>query len=265
VDQFNLPVPETVREGCAVPFQVRLEIESISQPVTIAVRTGGGACVDTPAAGYGQITWEKTVSTTAAHVATEADTVTVSLQASPGKQAPPVPVFTEGPLAAVSTAYFGSSCPVPGYRSLGAGTVTAQGPGFAPVTASVSPLQRQQVAGLTVYQAALPAGTIESGKFTVAASGGPDVGEFQSSIQIAPEIQITTDLAGTAFCNQPVTINWTGGDPTSWVTVSQVLHAGTYDGYHSWQARVSDGTLTIPAPPGWLCSVLQCDLLASAD
>src|SRR5271157_3923204 len=202
VDQLNVRVPETTREGCAVPFQV--VTDTISQPVTLAVRNGGGPCVDPPTAGYGKITWEKTVSTTAANVVTEADTVTVSLQASPGKQAPPVPVFSEGPLPG-SAVYFGPSCPVPGYRSLGAGTVTVQGPGFAPITTSVAPLQQQQVTGLTVYQAALPTGTIQSGNFTVAAGGGPDVGGFQSSIQIGSEIQITSDLAGIVFCNQPVT------------------------------------------------------------
>ncbi len=69
VDQFNVLVPATVREGCAVPLQ--LGDGTISQPVTVAIHNGGGPCVDPPEAGYGQIMWERTVSTTAANVVTE--------------------------------------------------------------------------------------------------------------------------------------------------------------------------------------------------
>ena len=131
-DQFNVLVPQRVREGCAVPFQVA-EV-SITQPVTIAVRSGGGACVDPPAAGYGEIVWEKLLDSNATGQVTETETVTVSLQSSPGRQPPSQPVYEEG-LSFNSTVYLGPSCPVPGYRSLAAGVVTAQGSGLSPATA----------------------------------------------------------------------------------------------------------------------------------
>jgi uncharacterized protein (TIGR03437 family) len=244
VDQFNLQVPATAREGCAVPFQV--VSGNISQPVTIAIRNGGGQCVDPPEAGYGQVTWERTVNTDASHTVTESDTVTVSLQTSPGKQAPPAPIFTGS--VASSWVYLGPSCPIPGYRSLSAGTVAIQGPGFSPTAASVAPLQQGQVSGLTVYQATLPAGAIQAGSFTVSAGGGADMGAFQSGVHIGAGIQITTDLAGIVFpCNKPVTINWTGGDPNAWVTITKVSHNGIYDAYNPVQARVSAGTAALPA------------------
>ncbi len=250
VDQVNVAVPAGTREGCAVPFQVLAGLYGfISQPVTISVRKGGGTCVDPPMAGYGLITWEKAVSTTAAGVATETDTVTASLLVAPGMQAPsllpPAPVEN-------SYRYFGASCPIPGYRSLGAGTVTVQGPGFGPVPAAASPLQQGQVSGLTMYQAALPAGTIQPGSLSVTASGGADVGAFQSSVQMPPEIRFTTALAGIGFpCNQGVTIRWTGGDPNAWVTVSQLFNpADAYSVQNYSQAvRVSDGALTVNMPP----------------
>lgn len=250
VDQFNVHVPETAREGCAVPFQVATA-DGISQPVTIAVRNGGGPCVDPPTAGYGQITWEKAVSATAANVAMQTETATVSLQASPGMQAPATPVFAEGGTLPNSLVDFGASCPIPGYRSLRAGTVTVQCPGFGPATASVAPLRQGQVSGLTVYQAALPAGTIQSGNFTVAATGGADVGGFQSGVRIGSDIRITTSLAGIVFpCNQPVTINWTGGDSNAWVTVRQIEGTDAASGpISTLQARASDGTITIPHLP----------------
>ena len=102
---------------------------------------------------------------------------------------------------------------------------------------------------MTAYQATLPAGAIQAGSFTVSAAGGADVGAFQSGVQIGAGIQITTDLAGIVFpCNKPVTINWTGGDPNAWVTITKVSHNGIYDAYPiPWQARVSDGMATLPA------------------
>lgn len=251
VDQFNLQVPATTREGCAVPFQV--VSGNISQPVPIAIRNGGGQCVDPPEAGYGQITWEKTVNTDASHTVTESDTVTVSLQTSPGKQAPPAPVFMDSNTTLrslpSSLVYLGPLCPISGYRSLDAGKVAAQGLGFGPAAAPVAPLRQGQVSGLTAYQATLPAGAIQAGSFTVSAAGGADVGAFQSGVQIGAGIQITTDLAGIVFpCNKPVTINWTGGDPNAWVTITKVSHNGIYDAYPiPWQARVSDGMATLPA------------------
>lgn len=244
VDQINVGVPETTREGCAVPFQVLAATDgNISQPVTIAVRQGGGACVDPPVAGYGQITWEKAVNTTAAG-ATETDTVTVSLQAAPGMQAPSL----LPPVLETNVYYFGASCPIPGYRSLDAGTMTVQGPGFGPVTAPVVPLQQGQVSGLTIYQAALPPGSIQPGKLTLTATGGADVGGFQATTEIAPEIQFTTALEGTSFpCYPSVRIGWTGGDPSAWVTVRQVFPSlDAWSSDHAFRARVSDGTISVP-------------------
>jgi uncharacterized protein (TIGR03437 family) len=158
VNQYNLQIPASVREGCAVPVQLVYDsYTNVSQPVTLAIRKGGGPCVDPPAAGYGQITWQETVDTTAAQAVTESDTVTASLQSSPGMQAPAPPIYTEGPLPSYRT-LFGPSCPVPGYRSLLAGTVTAQGPDLTPMPVPAAPFPQGQLGGLSAYQAALPKG-----------------------------------------------------------------------------------------------------------
>ncbi len=168
VDQFNFVLPSTVREGCAVPIQILNE--NISRPVTISIAKGGGPCADPPKAGYGQIFWEKAVTTSATSSARERDTVTVSLQASPGKQPPVPPIYAEGGQTPMSRIYYRAACRISGYRSLGAGTVTTKGPGFGPVVAPVTSLlsgtefddpavfdgpvtayPTAQVSGLTVY------------------------------------------------------------------------------------------------------------------
>jgi len=269
LDQFNFQVPETARQGCAVPLQI--VNGNVSAPVTISIASGGGTCVDPPTQGYGEILWEKTVTTTVGltTTVTENDTLTVSLQASPGRQAPTPPVFSEGGLLPPAFTYYGPSCPIPGYRSLGAGTVTIQGPGLAATPAPATPLQggtilavlplpgngfnpvpafqSGQVSGLTVYQATLPSGTIQQGSFKVSASGGSDVGAFQSTVQIGSPIQIQTALADRLLsAGQSYTITWTGGDSNSWVTVKLVSHEGAYDYYPwAWEARASDESITI--------------------
>jgi uncharacterized protein (TIGR03437 family) len=264
LDQANVQIPTTVREGCAVPLQAAYSTDSegISPPVTIAIRQGGGQCVDPPAAGYGQIVWQKTVNTTAQSVVSETDTMTALLQASPGQQAPPAPVYSDGCPGNVcnetlpsSMTLFGPACPVPGYRGLTAGTVTIQGPGLSPAHVPVVPYQKGQLSGLSAYQATLPTGTVRSGDFTVTASGGAEVGPFQAALKIGADIQIQTPLAGLdVFSNcAPLTINWTGGDPKSWVTVSFVQQvASAYGGYQfvnfAYQTHTSNGTMTIPVP-----------------
>jgi uncharacterized protein (TIGR03437 family) len=258
VDQFNVVVPLGVREGCAVPL--RINSGNISQPVTVAIRTGGGSCVDPPEQGYGQITWQKAENIAASGAVTETDNVTVSLQESPGRQAPPATAY--GPISlsssSVTTGYL-PSCPIPGYRSMDAGTITVQSPAAAPAAVPAAPLQQGQVSGLTVYQATLPAGTIQGGNFTVSATGGADVSAFKSTVPIGAELRFTTDLTSFAVgCASSAKISWTGGDPSAWVTVSTYYHGTNEDSYTPrGQARVSDGYVNV-AGAVYAGSAYQC-------
>jgi uncharacterized protein (TIGR03437 family) len=263
VNQFNVQIPSSVREGCAVPVQLANPgtAAPVSQPLTVAIRNGGGPCTDPPPAGYGWITWQKTVSTTAAQAVSESDAVTVSLQSSPGMRAPVPPVYTEG-----SSPFYvrvsGPACHVPGYRSLDAGAVAAQGPALSPAQAPSAPFAEGKVGGLAAYQVTLPAGTaLQAGRYTVTATGGADVGAFQAAAQFPADIQIQTSLAGApAFVNcAPLTVTWTGGDPNSWVTVwlfqpyGDSTNTGAFGTYEhlsfSQRVRTSDGTASL-SPPG---------------
>ncbi|MFB3777843.1 MAG: hypothetical protein ACE141_09530 [Bryobacteraceae bacterium] len=59
VTQFNAGVRDF--EGCAVPLRVWL-LGSMSQPVPVSIRRGGGACVDPPPDSYGLVTWTRSVT-----------------------------------------------------------------------------------------------------------------------------------------------------------------------------------------------------------
>ena len=242
VDQVNIRIPDTVREGCGVPLTV--ETIGRSQPVPISIRRGGGACIDPPTAGYGQITWERTVAS-----GTEpggiTETFTAAFPASPGKQPPPATEFREGWGFSNVTESFGPSCPLPGYRNLDAGGVTIEGPGFGPVEAAPAVVEGQRV-----YRAALPNGTIRPGSFSVTASGGSEVGPFQSSLRIGSGINITSSFPpGTTVLRtggqRSLTVNWTGGDPDTWVMLKLVTHRAPYDSYAFIHARASSGTATL--------------------
>jgi len=245
LDQVNVRIPDTVRDGCGVPLMISTNVGR-SQPIPISIRKGGGACIDPPMAGYGQITWERTVASgTAPGGITE--TFTAAFPASPGQQ-PPLPMdFREGGGRSWVIDLFGPACPLPGYTNLDAGSVTIEGPGFGPVEAVPAVVDGQRV-----YRAALPNGTIRPGSFSVTASGGGDVGSFQSRLRIGSGINITSSFPpGTvvrlAASGGPLglTANWTGGDPDAWVTLKVVSHQGVSDVYSFIQARASSGTATI--------------------
>jgi len=219
VDQFNIKLDPNTREGCSVPVQVFSF--GTTQPVTIAVRKGGGPCVEPDPVGYGEITWER-ASTTTVSGTTVAETLTASLQVSPGQVIPPAPSFVNGDDRYSVTHIPGPLCAVPGYGSLAAGHISAQLPS-GNIEAPVVPLPDAPVPHLTIYRATLPAGTIQPGQFTVSSTGGAGVDKFQSSVHIGSGIQVTTPLANRVIpVNEPLVVNWTGGDPDSWVTVKLV-------------------------------------------
>jgi uncharacterized protein (TIGR03437 family) len=249
VNQINVTVPSDAREGCAVPLLISTGANGNTSPVTISINRGGGPCSDPPEEGYGQLQWVKTVIQGVGS-ASETNAVTISLQASPGKQSPPAPSFARSATAIGVVQNFGPQCPVPGYRSLDAGAIAVQGPGFGPtptVLSGLGPPDSGQVAGLTEYIANLATGTIQTGTFRVTASGGADVAAFQSDLQIGAGIGITTTLIPGAVLNREaaLTVNWTGGDSNSWVTMKMVFHYGTYDQSFIKQAPASDGTITM--------------------
>ena len=80
------------------------------------------------------------------------------------------------------------------------------------------------------------------------ASGGADVGAFQSGVNIGSEIHITTALAGRVvhIAGPSLAIAWTGGDPDELVTAWFVEHFG-YEDYWSYgtSAPASAGTLNM--------------------
>lgn len=260
LNQINVRVPDNAREGCAVSLFISTGAGGNSNPVTVSIHRGGAACSDPPAAAYGRIEWVKTVAT-GFGPDTETDQATVSLQASPGKLKPADPLLATSDQPAILYSNFGRQCSVPGYRSLDAGLVTAQGGGFGSVeaaTAEFGPPENGQIAGLVQYRAALPLGSIRAGSFGVAARGGSDVDAFQSNLRIGPDIHLVTKFPPGAILDrrQPVVLTWTGGDSSAWVTLKVVSHQGAYDRYAAISVPALEDAVTMtpdglpPLPAG---------------
>jgi len=114
-----------------------------------------------------------------------------------------------------------------------------------------------QVGG-AAYQQTLPVGFIASRTFEISASGGPV--QFQGSIAVGSPIQVqTATLApGTVVSSSvPFTVNWTGGDPGTLVTIYIVSGTGLAALADYAQADASAGTVTFdpmcsgnPSPMG---------------
>src|SRR6201999_430266 len=110
-------------------------------------------------------------------------------------------------------------------------------------------LAPQTAGGLINYQAALPAGSIQGGNYSIQASGGV-VGAFHATAQIPPPISITTNLApGTTISSEILEIDWTGGDSRSLVTAQYLVRsAGTevYSVVATVSAAGNLGVMLIP-------------------
>jgi hypothetical protein len=199
---------------------------------------------------YGQLLWQKKAGR--AGPAEEIETFTAVLVAASGLRTPAL-VYQDGSVRGPTIDYAGP-CSPPEQHTLDAGTITLDGPGFGPLSAVATVLNRR-----TVIRADLPRGTIRPGLFKVRASGGADVGPFESSIEIGSPIQVTTPIPpGTAFSPlRAMTVTWTGGDEGAWVTLRMVCHRGSVDRYTETMTRASAAKITLgwdgrflPAPHG---------------
>jgi len=249
VDQINLQMPAGAQEGCSVPLIVG-GIGYESPAVTVSVRTGRGRCVDPPPSFYGQVLLMKTAGA--------ADTLTAIFPSGPDVQAP-VPLVqnsyrNSGPALPLSR-----TCAVPGYTNLSAGAIGITGPDGTVATV----LPQLQSIGVA-YQANLPSGFLQAGKYTILAQPNEPV-FFSAVMQLDPPIQLQTGFAaGTVLsASQGFTLQWTGGNPNDLVRV-ELVNVSPVSGntFNTYVTTVGAGSIAIggfclggnPLEGGGLCS-----------
>ncbi|HYL74109.1 MAG TPA: IPT/TIG domain-containing protein [Bryobacteraceae bacterium] len=199
-------------QGCKVPLFLTDATSSASQFVNVSIHNGGGACVDPPSDGLATVAWRKTfVSDVNGPVST--DSVAIQLLQGPS--------ITFGQANSDNSFYTGSRPPEPAVcavsypATVDAGAITLSGPGLSPLT-----LTAQNQNGLTGYQATLPAGAIVAGAYQVS-------GAITATAQLPAPITVTTALQPGTKVSSALTVNWTGGDAQSMVTVQFLVRSAT--------------------------------------
>jgi len=219
--QFRLS--EQVPDGCAIPLRL-VSDHTPSQNVTIAIRRGGGRCVDPPVQSIAVLTWEREV-TSGVEPQSVREALRLEFLAAPGKELPVRDTVADPDTPVVDPRTRqggehgfedGPSCPLPTDTRLHAGQIIASGPGWGPI--SVEPGESN------LYRIGLPPNAIRQGTFTVRGGGGNDVGPFETSIEMPAPIQPEDVPPGTRIPAYRAAggyprFRWSGGDAASWVRV----------------------------------------------
>lgn len=196
-------------EGCRVPLYI-LGPTSTSQLVNVSIHSGGGSCSDSPSNSLGLVTWEQTTLSSLAG-SSSSNAVTSQFLQSPRLNfiLPPAQGGVGGATFAEPT-----FCAAAYPTTLDAGTITISGGGTGALSI---PFQAHD--GITSYNTALtnPPG----GAYTITATGSASgVGPFTAAATIPPPITITNILSPGNPVSVPFTLNWTGGDTRSLITVT---------------------------------------------
>jgi uncharacterized protein (TIGR03437 family) len=234
VTQVNFQIPQSTREGCAVPVAVDND-GLIGPAVTISIHSGRGRCVDPPVQSYGQVTLTETRYSGTNHDGTT-DTLTAAFPSAPGLKRPQPAV--ESLYNVIADIPVTRSCS--GYPRLSAGVVSIRGSGSGQ-TVAVRP---SPVPEGVDYTQALPSGFIGPGLYAIEASGDPVA--FYGTLRVGSPIQIQSALApGTQInSSEPFVIRWTGGDPGTLVKVSLVSVGPVYSQYDYGYADAASGSFT---------------------
>ena len=232
VAQFNVGV-RPVFEGCAVPLRVSL-LGSMSQPVPVSIRRGGGACVDPPPDSYGLLTWTRSV--TIGSTTTTRETLAAEFPRAVNLRLPayPAPMGGGGYLEHGLPPSEAPECAWTQPALMNAGTLVTTFPS--------SPWQVVPRGVGGKYEAALSPGTIRSGRFSVISPVGAEVGSFATEVHAPDPITVTSMFSPeTKFGTAPVAVAWSGGSADSLVEVA------IYSNYFGQRRRL---LAVRPAPAG---------------
>ncbi len=241
IDQINFTLPANVPTGCAVTLQISVNgVLSAATSISIAPSASATACVQPGYTTQQLQSFDQgaTITTGGFSLMQIAETVpqygTVKLDSISG-------VFTQitgFQLAASSTQNpsvitSGSCMVVPStcsgtvaathVTSLDAGTVTLTGPAGTNLS-SQKLTETSNTYSYTIGSEGISIpgqanGTILPGTYSLAGSGGTDVGPFNTSLTIGSPLTLNSPLPTTVTESAGLTLNWTGGNASDVVEI----------------------------------------------
>lgn len=110
--------------------------------------------------------------------------------------------------------------------------------------------QTQQVGGFTYNSSNVPNTYLAAGQYSLAGPGGADVGAFSGTLNIVPDLVVTNNPDDFKVINRSsgVTVRWTGGEPSTFLTISGGSASSPSDGAaFVCIQNTSAGQFTVPA------------------
>lgn len=253
LDQINFTLPANSPTGCAVPFQI--SVNGTLSPLTylaIAPDANAVACVQPGftnsqlqqfdqgttvySGGFSIVQFSQTVSLPTGSFIGKFDVVGGSFTKFSGFQLGALLQSGVGTNAQEGNCYVtqpstGGASGGGSGTNLNAGTITLSGPGGSNLSGPLTQSSTNSYSKLLGFESSgggLPPGfpstnvNIVAGVYSLAGAGGPDVGNFNASVNLGPALVVTGGLPLTVNRASGLTVNFSGGNPSD-----QVILAGT--------------------------------------
>jgi uncharacterized protein (TIGR03437 family) len=277
-DQINFTLPANVQTGCAVSLQISVNGKlSPATTISIAPSASASACVlqgYTPQQlltldqGGSIVTGGFAVSQFALTVpqvgAVKSNTIGggfVQITAFNLATAAQVnaSVIQSGSCQLFQTTSTGTSTPNPNSNLtyLDAGTVTVTGPAASTLNNQVLTKTNNSYGISSTEGFSVPGQltfTLPAGTYSLNGAGGPDVGTFNTSLNLAAPITVTGGLPSTVSRSSALTLNWTGGAASDLVEIIGSSSSSTGTGANQTTTTATfictttagAGTFTVP-------------------
>ena len=251
LDQIDVTIPANVSAGCRVSV-VAVVAGVSSNFLLMPINPGGGVCNDpiynnstTLSGNRFDAALTSTVTTGIASIDQLPNSETAAVTFVSGVDGNAYTALGPGSLGScivtqgLGTTQYGGTL-----TYLSAGTVSLQGPEGTYALTSAT--------GITPDAVALPSGSIPAngGTFVFTGTGG-QVGPFSVTVTLSPPLMTWTNsiAAATVTRSQGLQINWSGGQPSSYVQINGESLTGTAGIYAIFECYVQQGLGTFIVPP----------------
>jgi uncharacterized protein (TIGR03437 family) len=260
LDQVNFTLPANVLTGCAVTLQISVSgILSNAVTLSVAPSASASACSFPPltksqledldnGGTYTSGILELKAATNVKLPGISGNTVSASFTQVTGFQIP-TSVVT-GSYSTIGNCQLATTAQVvaapTNSTSLDAGMITLTGPDGSGISNLPLPdgWDFSYFGDLSKYN-------LVAGSYTLNGGGGKDVGKFSASVTLGPPVTLNSDFPSTVTRSNPLTLTWTGGNPTDTVQIGGEV--ATTDGpvpvFHQFACLTTaiSGSFTVPA------------------